>query len=267
MMGNKLSLKAVVALKDKERVYKILEVLKLSGVEAVDICFTSTGDYFTFKNSYMDANVGAVINIGYESTNISIFNHGIQIKNQLINIGSRNIDDDISYIFKINNKKAKELKENFALAQEEISDKTEIQKLKDLYDDSISINQSEISKIIEARLNELMSICKKSILNLTNRKISYIIITGGSSGMIGLQNIVDKYFNGLGQISKINIVGIRNNAYSSAYGSIKYLDDKLQLRGKTISTISDEELNKIVQIDEKTNKTSQKKSKFQLFDI
>ena len=85
--------------------------------------------------------------------------------------------------------------------------------------------------------------------------------------MIGLQNIVDKYFNGLGQISKINIVGIRNNAYSSAYGSIKYLDDKLQLRGKTISTISDEELNKIVQIDEKTNKTSQKKSKFQLFDI
>ena len=35
------------------------------------------------------------------STNVSVFNRGIQIKNSLIPIGSFNVDKDLAYIFKI----------------------------------------------------------------------------------------------------------------------------------------------------------------------
>jgi len=267
MSGNKLQVKAVVSLKDKEKVYKILEVLKLSGVDAVDICYSSTGDYFAFKNAYMDANVGAVINIGLKRTNISIFNHGIEIKNSQVDLGSKNVDDDIAYIFKINNTQAKKLKESFALAQVDMSDSSETVEVKNLYDEMVKINQEEISKIVEARLEEILSLCKKSILNLTNRKISYIIFTGGATNVAGFQNIVDKYFHGVGQTQKLNIIGIRDNKYSSSFGAIKYIDDKLLLRGKNITTITEEESKKMRNQEEVEQEVVQKKNKFSIFDI
>ena len=40
-----------------------------------------------------------IINIGSETTSISIFNKGIIIKDDIINLGSKNIDKDISYIY------------------------------------------------------------------------------------------------------------------------------------------------------------------------
>ena len=45
MKGSVLETKVVISTVPKEPLYRILEVLKLSGVEAVDIAFTSVGDY------------------------------------------------------------------------------------------------------------------------------------------------------------------------------------------------------------------------------
>ena len=74
MPGKVLETKIVVATMDKEALYRILEVLRLSGLETVDIGFSSTGDYYTIKTKKTDEVVGAIINIGEVSTNISIFN-------------------------------------------------------------------------------------------------------------------------------------------------------------------------------------------------
>ena len=79
MSGDVLETRVVISTLPKEGLYRILEVLKLSGVETVDIAFTSTGDYYAIKNDKYDGIVGAIINIGETSTNISVFNKGIQI--------------------------------------------------------------------------------------------------------------------------------------------------------------------------------------------
>ena len=74
MKGKNLETRVVISTVPKEPLYRILEVLKLSGVETVDIAFTSVGDYFCIKNKKYDELVGAIINIGEETTNVSIFN-------------------------------------------------------------------------------------------------------------------------------------------------------------------------------------------------
>ena len=50
MKGSVLESRVVISLVPKEPLYRILEVLKLSGIETVDIAYTSVGDYFCIKN-------------------------------------------------------------------------------------------------------------------------------------------------------------------------------------------------------------------------
>ena len=66
LKGSILDARVVISTVDKEPLYRILEVLKLSGVETVDICYNSVGDYYSIKNKKYDELVGAIINIGEE---------------------------------------------------------------------------------------------------------------------------------------------------------------------------------------------------------
>ncbi|MBP3800399.1 MAG: cell division FtsA domain-containing protein, partial [Bacilli bacterium] len=55
-------------------------------------------------------------------TNISIFNKGIMIKNNVINVGSYYVDHDLAYIYNISLEKARDLKENFAISSSRYAD-------------------------------------------------------------------------------------------------------------------------------------------------
>ena len=133
--GDILGAKIVIATMPKEELYRFLEVLKLAGVEVVDIAFTSTGDYYTIKNNRYDNIVGAIVNIGEATTNVAIYNKGIQIKNAVIPVGSSHVDKDVSYIFKINEDVAKRLKETFAVSMGSYADATDTIELKNNKDE------------------------------------------------------------------------------------------------------------------------------------
>ena len=249
MKGSLLETRVVISTMEKEPLYRILEVLKLSGVETVDIAFTSTGDYFTIKNKKYDELVGAIINIGEQSTNISIFNKGIQIKNSTIPVGSINVDKDITYVFKANSEEAREIKEDFAVAvanYADSNDKWEVQVDKDTKKE---IHQLGVSKIVEARVREILKLAKNEIKNLTNREIRYIIITGGLSELAGFNYLVEQEFGFVAKVCNISTMGIRHNKYSSCYGITKYFDDKLTLRDKHYNMIPDEEVEAMLSID------------------
>ena len=251
MKGATLDAKVVIASVLKEPLYRILEVLKLSGVEAIDVTFTSTGDYYAVKNKKLDKEVGAIINIGEISSNISVFNKGIQIKNSTIPIGSRNVDKDISYIFKIKSSDARRLKENFAVSMESYADSNDFVDVKLSDTESKEISQIGISKVVEARLREILKLAKNELKNLTNREIRYIIITGGLSELAGFQYIVEEELGFKARVCNINTMGIRHNKYSSVFGAVKYFDDKMLLRGKDISMLSDEDIKVVISTEDK----------------
>ena len=241
MKGSILETRVVISTMPKEPLYRILEVLKLSGVEAVDITFNSFGDYYTIKNNKYDEEVGAIINLGEESTNVSIFNKGIQIKNSLIPFGSRNVDKDLTYVFKSKMSESRKLKENFAVAFSSMADSNDTWLIKLDKDNTKEVNQVGVSKVVEARVKELLKLAKNEIKNLTNREIRYIIITGGLSELAGFSYLVEQEFGFVAKVCNINVMGIRHNMYSSCYGAIKYFNDKLDLRGKHYNMVTNED--------------------------
>ena len=217
----------------------------------MDIAFTSTGDYYAVRSSRLQKEVGAIINIGEEITNVSIFNKGIQIKNATIPIGSHNVDRDISYIFKIKEADSRRLKEQFAVSMQSYADSNDMVEVP-VGNDKKEISQVGISKVVEARLEEILNLAKKEIKNLTNREIRYIIVTGGLSELAGFQYLVESVFGLQAKVCNISTMGLRHNRYSSVIGAVQYFEDKMSLRGKDVSMISESDAQTLMSPEDKT---------------
>ena len=154
MKTKKLKCKAVLSLAPKKNVYTAVSLLDNMGISVSDINFGSTADYFEFKNNNLDKKNTAVINIGDEKTEVSIFKKGILIETENIELGSKNIDRDICYIYDISRSKARELKEKFALAHKRNASTSWSEEVLTNKDENIKINQYEISEIIYSRIRE-----------------------------------------------------------------------------------------------------------------
>jgi len=249
MKGKVLETRVVISTVPKEPLYRILEVLKLSGLETVDIAFTSVGDYYCVKNKKYDELVGAIVNIGEVSTNVSIFNRGIQIKNQVLPVGSINVDKDISYVFKTDVPESRKIKENFAVALASYASSNDLLEVNASKENKKEISQLGISKVVEARVREILKLAKNEIKNLTNREIRYIIITGGLSELAGFQYLVEQEFGFVAKVCNLGTMGIRHNMYGCSYGITKYFNDKLSLRGKSYKMVSDEDIDTMLSVD------------------
>ena len=245
LSGNILDTRIVVSSSPKESMYRILEVLKQSGLEVVDVSYSSFGDYYALSTKKEDSLVGAIINIGENSTNISVFNRGIQIKNGVIPLGSKSVDKDLTYVFKTKLDKSKEIKENYAIALSSYADNNEVMNVTIDKDNTKEISQLGVSKVVEARVRELLKLAKNEIKNLTNREIRYIIITGGLTELAGFQYIVEQEFGFIARVGNITTMGIRHNKYSSCFGIIKYFSEKLNLRDKHYNMFTNEEIDKL----------------------
>ncbi len=230
MDAYKLSTRVLISTLPKELVYVYLELFNKCNIEVIDLCFTTLGDFYQAVRKEYQKNIGAVINIGSSKTEIAIFNKGLMIKGVLLPIGSKLLDKDIKYVYHLDGINARNLKENFALANSQYAD-NETLELVNLEGENIVISRREISQIVEARLEEILKNVKKYLNNLTNKEISYIIITGGITDMPGFNIMMENIFGDITHSVNMNVLGIRSNLYSTSMGMIKYLHDKLELRG------------------------------------
>ena len=143
----------------------------------------------------MDDCISAIVNIGHSKTEISIFNKGIMIKNKILSSGSKVIDKEIACSYGIKLGQARSLKENFALADTRYADSIDTVELINKDGIEFSINQLEISNMVENSLIDMLKEVKKQINILTNRKISYIIIAGGISNIAGFEYAIENVFD------------------------------------------------------------------------
>lgn len=233
--GNKLFVKAVVSTSLKSEIYPLISIVSSLGISIVDIVHKSQADYYTVSNNSLDRKLGCVINMGGDVTTVSIFNKGIMIKNSYIPLGSSSVDKDISFVYKVDIKTARHLKETFALAVPRYADKYDSIDVVTLENKSITVTQSEISKVIESRLNEILKLAKNEINRLTKREISYIIVVGGISELAGFNYIVEDVLSRNASCLDMQQMGARHNKYTSAFGAIKYFYKKGLLTEEDIS--------------------------------
>ena len=163
-------------------------------------------------------------------------------------MGGKNIDNDISYMYKVDDNVAEMLKLKFALAHKKNASVNDLIEVKNAMDETIKINQFELSEVVMSRTEEILNEAKKEINLLTSKKIDYIIITGGTSNIPGFEYIVKDVFGENANIGNVKMLGIRDNIYSSCIGNLVYFISKLKLKNQNYSMISDNEVYQITSL-------------------
>ena len=241
-VSSSLKARAILAVAPRKNIYSVVNLLNSLNIEVIDISFGGIGDIYTFIDEKVESTISAVINIGAEKTEISLYNKGIIVKQGIVNMGSKSVDNDISYMYKVNMETARELKEKFALVQRNSSSLNEIKEAKNKEGEIIKINQYELSEIVCSRLDEILSLANQELNSLTSHKPNYIFITGGITNMNNFQQFCREKLGNCAIIGSVNLIGLRNNKFSSAIGNIIYFVNKLKLKGKDYSMISNDEM-------------------------
>ncbi len=245
-VGEKLFLKAVVATSPKEEIYPFINIVRSVGINITDIIYNTQGDYYTIATKELDRKMGAIINIGADITSVGVFNKGIMIKNSYIPVGSSSVDKDIAFVYKLDLKEAKSLKETFALTSARYADNNDDITVVDKENKKITINQTQISEVIESRIKEILKLAKNEINRLTKREISYIIVVGGISELAGFNYVVEETLGIKASCFNMKVLGARHNKYTSAFGSCKYFDKKCMLKEKSIDMFSLDEIESFI---------------------
>ena len=232
--GNKLEIKGIMISAPKKNVYSVLSVMEGAGLEVVDITVSALGDYYEVRNNNLDKNIGAIINLGHETTNVSVFSRGKLMNTETIQLGGINVDKDLAYMFNINVFDAREIKEKFASSHKRFIALNDVYEVKNTAGEVIKLNQIEVTEIVMDRLAELLRLAQKQILLLTKQNISYIVITGGLTEIRAFKNLVYEILGKDVIIYTEDTLGARNNKYITSIGMIKYLWIRWKLEEKSI---------------------------------
>lgn len=242
MLGKSLSARAILVTTPRKNLLSVVNILESIGVEVDDVSISGIGDVYAFKNKQIDEQVGAIINIGYETTNVSLYNKGIIVKNSIIGLGGQNIDNDLSYIYKLSLPESIKVKEKLALAHKLYANVNETLTVRNVMNDDVAINQFEASQIVMSRIAEILDLAKRELNILTNHKPDYIIVTGGVSNATHFNLVADEVFGKGTIVGNVKLLGIRNNKYVTALGNILYFLSKIRLKGKDYSMMSEDEI-------------------------
>ena len=252
--GNKLEIKGIMISAPKKNVYSVLSVMEGAGLEVVDITVSALGDYYEVRNDNLDKNIGAIINLGHETTNVSVFSRGKLMNTETIQLGGINVDKDLAYMFNINVFDAREIKEKFASSHKRFIALNDVYEVKNTAGEVIKLNQIEVTEIVMDRLAELLRLAQKQILLLTKQNISYIVITGGLTEIRAFKNLVYEILGKDVIIYNEDTLGIRDNKYITAIGMIKYFINKMETRGKEYSMLDKEDEELLINPNNKNKK-------------
>lgn len=236
--GKLLSARAIMVTTPKKNIYSVISVLENLGIEVIDIMINGIGNIYSLKTRDMSDLVGAVIDIGSETTTVSLYNKTVIVKNSIIGVGSKVLDNDLAFTYKIGKDDAKKIKETFALASKKYASVGDFYEVKNELGEDIKINQFEATEVVTNRLDEILELVKNEILSLSGRELDYIVFTGGMSEMTHFELLINEKFGKKATVGKIRTIGVRNNIYSASLGNIIYFVNKLKLKGKNYSMVS-----------------------------
>lgn len=238
LVGKTLEVKCMMVTTPKKNVHSIVGILESIGISVIDVNIGAIADYEALKNKDIDKEMTAIINIGGDTTTVSLFNKGIIVNSEIIRVGGKSIDEDISEAYNISIEDSIKMKEKYSFAHKKFAQIDDVIEMLTINRDLVKINQYDLSKVVMSRLEKILELAKNQLFLLTNKEIKYIIITGGTSELPQMQYMVDEIFDNSAKVSKIELIGARSNKYSTAIGLIRSFYKKLLIRGKEYSMFS-----------------------------
>ncbi len=175
-------------------------------------------------------NGGVVVDIGHEKTSIAYYNHQSIAYVGHIQIGSYHVTKDLSYGLKTSEEVAEEIKVKHGVALESEITENEVIDFKLLsYQKIAKVSKRAISRVIEARMEEIFALVKKNLESAENFQglNNVVVLTGGGALLKNADDLASKIFNepcrigtplgfsGLGDL-------VNSPSYATALGLIKF---------------------------------------------
>lgn len=243
---DKLKLKAYIATTPKKYLYALFNAFHDVNIDVIDVCYNAVSDYQNMADSDINAYNGIFLHLGSQATSIAFFNKGVLKRYTTFDTGTSLIEREFMKQFNITEKNALMLKEGFAPVSRRVANEALKLRMSTVNRGRLELDQAEVARVAENKLIELFMMAQNEIKSLTKNKISYIIVTGGITQARGFDYVLDNTFGYIAKRLIINEIGIRDNIYSSAYGTIKYFDKKLRQKDREYSMFSDEEIEKFM---------------------
>ena len=256
LMGKKISLSSIIVSAPKKNTYSFIKAIEKCGVNVVDITIGSLADYSLFKNEFLSENNGVIINLGAGKTTVSAFYKGILVGESVLELAGDIVDNDISFMYKTKINDSKKLKERYALASTKLANPKESTTLINKLGEKVEVNQYELSQYVASRMQEILKSTKNEINYLTKKEISYIIVTGGLTEIKDFNILAESIYGKNVTYGTVNIIGVRDNKYSTAIGLIKNFNDKLNNKDKDYSMFDEEEIEILSSKDKRINVAS-----------
>tara|TARA_B110000438_G_scaffold279734_1_gene304407 strand:+ start:650 stop:1870 length:1221 start_codon:yes stop_codon:yes gene_type:complete len=187
-----------------------------------------------------DKDLGAIcIDLGAASSSVAVFENKKLIFADSINVGSKNITNDIARGISTTKESAERLKTLYGSVISSPSDDYEIIEVPLISSDENQfkqINRSTINAIIKPRVEETLELVWQKLkqYNLHKKRIKNIILTGGGSQLEGVDDYAQIIFDGnvrLGKPNKLIGLGKRFSGpeFSQTLGSIFFNSDEYEI--------------------------------------
>ena len=248
MKGVRLEVDVNLVVSSCTTVQNILRSVEKSGLKVDGIVLEPIGtSMVTLSDDEKELGV-ALVDIGSETIDISVFNKGSLVFTKLIPVGGGHITSDISMVCKISYADSENLKKQYGVATSALIKPDETLKINALGGKGEkTISLFEVAEVMEARISEMLYLIRDALEKegLSEILSAGIVITGGGLFNIkGIQEVAQSHFSVPVRFGYPNYIGVASPMYSASTGIAVY-----SLKNKKTSEILTNE-NKISIEDE-----------------
>jgi cell division protein FtsA len=193
LMALHLELESYVVLISTSVIEQIKTIFSQHSLNLNYLCLSSFAASQLVLNNSQKEFGSVVLDIGFQTSNLLVFQDNKVILIKVIPIGSQHITSDLAVGLRIDLEIAEQLKISFDNLGKNLKKVIFINNNHQSY----KFNLEDISRIIEARLDDLISIVKDnlSIIDKENCLPGGLILTGNGSKIIGLEAYLEEALN------------------------------------------------------------------------
>jgi cell division protein FtsA len=229
MYGNQLEVEAHVVIASVMAIQNIIRCTNRAGIQVEDVVLQPIASSEVVL-SPSEKELGVIlVDIGGGTTDVAVFDEGTIWHTTVIPVGGRHITSDIAHGLRSSLACAEDVKLKHGSAVPEAVEDDQIEVMDIREKDTILVSRRFLCQIIEARLQEIMTLVGEDIVRSQYRNAmpSGLVLTGGSSMLHGLTLLASKVTGyparvglpeGFGEDREI----IRNPIYATGVGLLQY---------------------------------------------
>lgn len=226
MKGVRLEVDVNLVVASFTTVQNIVRSVEKSGLKIDGIILEPLGtSMVTLSNDEKELGV-ALVDIGAETTDVSVFYKGSLLFTKTIPVGGGHITNDISMVCKISHSDSEKIKKKYGVASSNLVKPEETIKIGALGGEGeTTVSLYEVAEVMEARISELLYLIRSTIEkeDVGEKLSAGVVITGGGLFNIkGIQEVAQAHFDIPVRFGYPNFIGVASPMYSASTGIAIY---------------------------------------------